>query len=157
MHLVGQLVGGWLGDRYSKRVITSAAMFGHVAGLLLLSHTKSHGMVWFFVVLHGLAWGVRGPLMQAMRADYFGAASFAKIMGISSMIIMLGQIGGPMVAGILKDSTGSYEKGFTIIALVASIGTFCFALAAPPRPPKSVSERLAVGPEVVGGKLSVGS
>jgi len=32
-------------------------------------------MVVVFAVLHGLAWGVRGPLMAARRADYFGSAS----------------------------------------------------------------------------------
>ena len=48
-----------------------------------------------FAIAHGMAWGIRGPLMQAMRADYFGRASFAKVMGFSSTIIMVGTVGGP--------------------------------------------------------------
>ena len=44
-------------------------------------------MIVAFAVLHGWAWGARGPLMQAIRADYFGTASFGKIMGISTMIV----------------------------------------------------------------------
>ena len=35
-----------------------------------------------FVVLHGVAWGVRGPFMQAMRADYFGRNAIGMIMGL---------------------------------------------------------------------------
>ncbi len=133
--LVGQFVGGYLGDRYSKRVITSLAMFGHVAGLLVLAGAHSPAMVWVFVPFHGLAWGIRGPLMQSWRADYFGAASFGQIMGISSMIIMFGQIGGPLLAGILEDTTGSFRIGFTIVAITASLGTLAFALAARPASP----------------------
>jgi MFS family permease len=37
--------------------------------------------------------------MQAIRADYFGRSSFGMIMGLSSVVILLGQVGGPMVAG----------------------------------------------------------
>lgn len=135
--LIGQFVGGYLGDRYSKRVITSLAMFGHVAGLLALAGAHSHYLVWgVFVPFHGLAWGVRGPLMQSWRADYFGAASFGQIMGLSSMIIMFGQIGGPLLAGILEDVTGSFRIGFTIVAVTASLGTMCFAFASRPAPPE---------------------
>ena len=135
--LFGQFVGGYLGDRYSKRVITSLAMFGHVAGLLVLAGAHSPALIWgVFVPFHGLAWGIRGPLMQSWRADYFGAASFGQIMGISSMIIMFGQIGGPLLAGVLEDTTGSFRIGFTIVAVTASLGTLCFALAARPAPPE---------------------
>ena len=52
-------------------------------------------MVLAFTVLHGLAWGTRGPLMVALRADYFGPSSFGTIMGFSSLIVMLGMSGGP--------------------------------------------------------------
>ena len=92
-------------------------------------------MIWAFIPLHGLAWGMRGSLMQAMRADYFGAASFGQIMGISSLIIMLGQIGGPLLAGWMDDTTGSYRSGFVVVALLASLGVVFFALATPPPAP----------------------
>ena len=68
-------------------------------------------MVIAFAILHGLAWGVRGPLMQAIRADYFGRSSFGVIMGFSTLIIMVGLVAGPLVAGVLADATGGYEKG----------------------------------------------
>lgn len=135
VQLLGQFGGGFLGDRVSKQLLVVVAMVGHVAGLLLLAFAVNDWMIWSFIPLHGLAWGVRGPLMQAMRADYFGAASFGQIMGISSLIIMIGQIGGPLLAGWLDDTTGSYRIGFTVVAVLASLGMVFFALAGPPRPP----------------------
>jgi sugar phosphate permease len=139
VQLVGQFTGGFLGDRFSKQLIVVSAMVGHVVGLLLLAFAVPQWMIWAFIPLHGLAWGVRGPLMQAMRADYFGAASFGQIMGISSLIIMLGQIGGPLLAGWMDDTTGSYQAGFVVVAALASLGVVFFALATPPRPPVSAA------------------
>lgn len=133
--LVGMLSGGFLGDRMSKRLLCGGAMLGHMTGLLLLTFAGGRWMIWLFVVLHGLAWGIRGPLMGALRADYFGATAFGQIMGISSVILMVGIVGGPLLAGILADATNSYATGFTILALLAGAGLAFFVLATPPAPP----------------------
>ena len=144
LQLVGQMMGGYLGDRHSKRLLSILAMFGHMAGLLLLAFAIHPWMVWLFVPLHGIAWGVRGPLMQAMRADYFGSTSFGRIMGVSSMVVMLGNMGGPLIAGILADQTHSYRLGFVIVALMAASGLGFFALATPPTPPAREPELVVV-------------
>jgi len=135
LQFVGQLVGGVLGDRVNKRLLASLAMLGHMTGLLLLTYATNRWMIWLFIPLHGFSWGVRGPLMQALRADYFGSTSFGKIMGVSSMVVMLGMIGGPLVAGTLADATGDYQLGFTVLALAAGAGLFFFVAATPPAPP----------------------
>ena len=135
LQFVGQLAGGFLGDRFNKRMLASVAMLGHMLGMLVLTYAVDRWMIWLFIPLHGLAWGVRGPLMQALRADYFGSTSFGKIMGFSSMIVMLGTIAGPLVAGILADATDSYRLGFTILALMAGAGLIFFVMASPPAPP----------------------
>lgn len=140
LQLVGMFIGGWLGDRINKRLIASVAMIGHSLGLLLLAYADAAWMIWTFVILHGLAWGARGPLMQALRADYFGSTSFGSIMGVSSLIVMMGTALGPLVAGILADETGSYRIGFTIIAAFTFVGMIFFVLATPPAPPNRVTE-----------------
>ena len=73
--------------------------------------------------------------MQAIRADYFGRSSFGTIMGFSSLIVMFGQTLGPLIAGVLYDRTGSYELGFTIVAIIAGLGSIFFMLSWRPRPP----------------------
>jgi MFS family permease len=138
--LAGMVAGGALGDRMSKRLLCSGAMFGHVAGLLLLTFATHRWMVWALVVLHGLAWGMRGPLMSAIRADYFGSTSFSQVMGYSSIILMFGMVGGPLFAGVLADVTGSYRAGFTILAALSATGSLLFALATPPALPAPAGE-----------------
>lgn len=130
--MVGQLAGGYLGDRFDKRVIATGAMFGHAFALLAVTFADSLGWVLFFAVVHGLAWGLRGPLMQSLRADYFGRSSFATIMGLSFSIVMLGQMVGPLIAGYLADLFGDYRLGFTLLAGMAAFGSVFFIFAREP-------------------------
>ena len=139
MQMAGILIGGTIGDRFDKRYITAACMLMHMAGMLLVTFATGLPMVVAFAVLHGLAWGIRGPLMQAMRADYFGRTSFGVIMGLSALIVMIGQIAGPLVAGALADSTGNYELGFTLMALMSGAGSLFFLFATRPRLPERLS------------------
>ena len=141
---LGGVFLGWLiGDRYDKRLISAACMLAHMTALLLLTYADivaaSLPMVLAFAVLHGAAWGLRGPFMQALRADYFGRSAIGMILGLSFMIIVIGQVGGPMIAGVLADLTGSYRAGFTILALLAGLGSLFFVLAKRPRLPAAAA------------------
>jgi sugar phosphate permease len=133
--IVGQLLGGWAGDRVSKRWVCAACMVAHTAGLLLVTYFSGFMAVLAFCVLHGLAWGVRGPMMVAIRADYFGTEAFGTIMGFSSLVVMFGMSGGPIVAGIMADVYGNYTAGFTLLACLALSGGLCFIAARAPAPP----------------------
>lgn len=133
--MCGNISGGLLGDRVNKRMLVVACMAMHCGGLLLLSHAQNFAMVLAFVVVHGLAWGWRGPQMTAIRADYFGRSAFGRIMGASNMVIILGTISGPIIAGLMYDRTGNYRVGFDILAAIALSGSVFFLLAAKPERP----------------------
>ena len=133
---LGGVVAGWfVGDRYDKRMLSAACMFLHMAGLLSLTYALNHAMVVAYAITHGFAWGLRGPFMQAIRADYFGRSAIGMILGLSFMIVVLGQIGGGMISGILADATGNYRLGFTVVALLAGLGSVFFLLAKKPALP----------------------
>jgi sugar phosphate permease len=139
--LVGHVCGGIVADRMEKRYLAALAMVGHALGVLVLAFASSLGWVLLFAVLHGLAWGVRGPLMSAIRADYFGGRAFGTIMGYSSLVIMLGTVMGPLLAGFFADRFGTYKPGFVLIAALGGIGTIFFLLARRPAlPPQAKAE-----------------
>jgi sugar phosphate permease len=133
--LLGVLVGWAIGDRYRKRLIAGWCMLGHALGLLLLAFASNLAMVVAFALLHGVAWGLRGPMMQAIRADYFGRSAIGMILGLSFMIIVIGQVGGPMVPAIFADITGDYRLGFSIVAVLAALGSGFFFFARKPKRP----------------------
>lgn len=130
--LIGQVTGGLLGDLTSKRMMAAGAMLLHGVALLLLARAQNGTAVALFAVLHGLAWGVRGPLMQALRADYFGRRSFSTIMGYSILIVTAGAMAGPLLAGLVYDLTGDYAPAFTALAALAALGSVFFLFAARP-------------------------
>jgi len=141
--MCGNISGGLVGDRVNKRMLVTVCMGMHCVGLLILSHAVNVWMVLAFTLIHGLAWGWRGPQMTAIRADYFGRSAFGKIMGVSNMIIIIGTIAGPLIAGLMYDRTGNYRIGFDILAGMALAGSIFFILARRPAPPERVRQLTA--------------
>ncbi len=135
--MLGQLGAGFLGERFAVRGLLAACMLGHAAAIFALAWARSLPLVVLAVTLHGLAWGVRGPLQHALRADYFGRASFGTVLGFSSMILMWGTMAGPLIPGVLADRYGGYGWGFTLLAALAAAGSGFFLLARRPEPPAS--------------------
>ena len=133
---VGQFIGvitGWvIGDRCQKRLVAAACMLMHAAGLLMLTYATGPIVLSLSALIHGTAWGLRGPFMQAIRADYFGRASIGIIIGLSSMVVVTGNIAGPILAGAFADWTGNYRMGFTILAVLSGLGSLFFVMARPP-------------------------
>ena len=135
MTVIGMLIGGFLGDRMPMRYILATAMLGHMISLFVLTAFASLAGVIAFSVIHGLSFGARGPLTQAIRAQYFGRASFGTVMGFSSLIILIGMVMGPIIAGLSYDVTGTYRTGFVLLAIVAGLGSIVFFASTPPAPP----------------------
>ena len=135
--MLGVLLGAGIGDRFEMRKVTALCMLSHALGLLCLTYaTGMYGLI-AFAALHGLAWGLRGPFMLAIRADYFGRHAIGVIMGISAAIVAVGQVAGPMVAGMLADLTGNYRLGFTVLAVLSALGSVSFMLATRPVQPSA--------------------
>lgn len=133
MQFVGLAIGGVIGDRVNKRFATATCVAFHGIGLVVLAAATSWVGVVVSCVMQGLAWGIRGPLMTAIRADYFGRLSYGKIFGLSSVLVMLFSTAGPLVAGVLVDHFGDYQVAFRLLAVGGLVGMLAFALARPPR------------------------
>jgi len=134
---VGQFFGvmmGWvIGEKFDKRLVSAACMLMHAAGLLMLTYATGPVILVVSALVHGTAWGLRGPFMQAIRADYFGRRSIGMILGLSTLITVFGNIGGPILAAVFADWNGNYRAGFTVLAVLAGIGSLFFLMAKPPK------------------------
>ncbi len=134
---VGQFFGvmlGWVvGEKFVKRKVAATCMLMHAAGMLMLTYAAGPVILAFSLLLHGVGWGLRGPFMQAIRADYFGRRSIGVILGLSTLVTVIGNIIGPVLAGMFADWYGNYRTGFTLLAMLAGVGSLFFLMAKPPK------------------------
>ena len=134
--VVAQVIGGIMGDRYSKRLLAAGAMVGHALAMLILAMTSALWLIFAAAVIHGAAWGVRGPLMTTIHAEYFGRRALGTIMGFGTTFAMVGSTIGPVFAGLMVDITGSYRIAFFTIAVVVGLSSLSFLLAVKPEFPR---------------------
>ena len=135
--IVFQFAGGYIGDRVPKNIalfVFTGLQAGAVVILVLSPHIA---MIALFAVLFGIGFGGRTPLTTAIRGEYFGRASFGKILGISTlpMNAML-LIAGPL-AGWMRDQFGNYDLAFLILAGLNGLGALLFLIARRPRLPSA--------------------
>lgn len=124
--LAGQLLSGALGDRVDKRRLAAGCMAVQCLVLLTMATTASTALLVGAASVHGLAWGLRGPVMTAMRADYFGLTSFGVIMGWSMGLATLGQVIGPLLVAVLVDRTGNYSTALDALIVVSAFSMIMF-------------------------------
>ena len=145
MAIVGQIGGGYLGDRYNKTRMAALCMLAHAASMLLLALTSSGALAVGAAVLHGLAWGTRGPLMMSIRADYYGRRHFGQIAGYSNVMVMLGPLAGPTFAGRMEDAFGDYSGAFLAMGLFVGVSSLLFFGARKPPAPRRIRAAALAG------------
>ncbi len=131
----GRLFFGWLGDRIDKRWVMMTTYLLQAVGVLVLAHVRTIEQVYVFLVFFGIGYVGAIPTFIAMRGEYFGRKAFATIQGIMRLFLMVPTVVGPIFAGFVYDSTGSYYNAFMLFALLYVLGAVVIFFAR--RPTKS--------------------
>lgn len=141
LSMLFQVVGGYIGDRISKRVgyFCFTTMQAVAVVLLVFSPALSERLgvpdlwpVFTFAVLFGIGFGGRNPLSTSIRGEYFGRSSFGKIMGMSQLPMNLLLLVAPLYAGYMRDTMGSYDAAFLSLAALNFLGGAMFLFAKKP-------------------------
>lgn len=131
--MVFQLVGGYVGDRVPIRL----ALFGfttiQAAAVVVLTISHTMAMFYLFAVLFGVGLGGRNPLTVSIRGEYFGRASFGKILGLSTIPMNVLLLISAPLAGYMRDVQGTYTDAFLLLAGLNVLGGLCFLVAKKPR------------------------
>ncbi len=133
---VGQVAGGYIGDHTNKSRLAAACMLMHAAAMVMLAFATSGVVIVAAALLHGLAWGTRGPLMMAIRADFYGRRYFGQIAGYSNVLVMLGPLIGPAFAAKMSDTYGDYTGAFLVVGVVVGLGSLLFLGSRKPPVPR---------------------
>lgn len=129
--IVGKLVSGGLADRLGARpaVLLNFGLLA-VASLVLLL-PGAGAMLGVFLLVHGFATAAEDVVIPLIVARRFGAESLATVYGLLLLALVPGGSVGPVFAGWIHDTLGSYTVAFalfavgnvTALAALAAIGT----------------------------------
>ena len=140
VNIGGRLAGGYLGDRYDKRLILGTSAVGLAVSLVILAGARSMPPVLAFGVIYGICWGFRAPLQNSQIGDYFGRGAFGRLMGTMGLISSPMGIVSPVVAALVADAQGTYEGVLYVLAVLSLLAAASMFLARPPAPPARLRE-----------------
>jgi predicted MFS family arabinose efflux permease len=93
-------------------------------GILIFGYIST-SMMWLivpFVITFSLGWGCSVTSRLSLMRESFGRASFGKIMGFNSGMMMLGHVTGAPLAGWVYDTWGSYQGAWLSFGILTLAG-----------------------------------
>jgi len=127
------LMGMW-GDRWSRRGLVVLAMLVGACSLVFLVFVP--GKLWLmvvFAIVFSVTDGAAG-LTWALVGDYFGRRAFATLRGGISLVVSLGALATPIIAGRVFDVTESYYWALLPFSGLYIVTAVMFMLIRRPRP-----------------------
>jgi MFS family permease len=119
---------GWLADIYPKKYVMILIYSLVTISILLLHYASVPGVIYLFAFIFGIGLGGDYMIIPLMAAELFGLKVMGRVMGLVLMIDGIGEALGPILAGWLRDQTGSYSLGFTSLIVLSVVGVVAVAL-----------------------------
>ena len=129
---------GWMGDRWSKKKLSSVCMIGGALSLIML--LEDTGNIWqlvAFVVLLALS-ETANPLAWAIMGDYFGRRSYATLRGWQHLPDQFMSMSTPVWMGVIFDHTGSFKWALVPLVIIYCLAAIFYWLIPNPRTPARV-------------------
>jgi MFS family permease len=126
--IAGRLVMGWLADRIARKHVM-LLIYALIAGsipLLFAGHSRAALTV--FAVVFGLGLGGEYMIIPLMAAELFGVRVLGRLLGVILTADGVAEATAPMLVGYLRDTSGSYRTGFTVLIAIALAGTVAIAM-----------------------------
>lgn len=117
MSLPGRWIAPRLADRFgATRVQAIIALMVAFSVVLMVEDTPSWRMIGHFF-LFGLAFGALLPLRAMVMGRWFSGPTYGRIMGTQWTAVVLVSAAGPLLVGVLRDTTGGYQVSFVLLAM----------------------------------------
>ncbi|MBL4741076.1 MAG: MFS transporter [Sneathiella sp.] len=132
--VVGQIYFGHLSDRIGREWIwsLSAAGFAICYLLLLVMEFESHPFILYaMVIVQGALGYAMAAVFGSMPADLFQGKRYGEILGLVSLLALLGGGIGPWITGYLYDLSGDYRSGFWLAFGISIVSIFSVWMTAP--------------------------
>ena len=125
--IAGRLLMGWLSDYVSRKRVMLLIYLLVGAAIPFLFQAESRTAMYAFAVVFGLGLGGEYLIIPLMAAQLFGVRVLGRVMGIILTADGVAEATVPMLIGYIRDSTGSYDVGFTTLIVIAIAGAATIA------------------------------
>jgi MFS family permease len=134
-YVAGQVVGGWLSDRFGRRVIGLAAAVlvggGVIAAIGLVGSQPALAIVG--IAIHGLGTGATIAVRSAAFSDVFGGPNFGTIFGLLAVAYPVGGASAVYIGAAAFDTTGSYLPLVPVVLVALAVWAVSLWVAGPRR------------------------
>jgi sugar phosphate permease len=131
--IAGRLFMGWLADRLPKKYVMLLIYVIVFVSVPLLFLAPSVTTLNLCAVLFGIGLGGDYMIIPLMAAELYGVATLGRVMGIVLTADGVAEALAPMTVAAIRDHTGSYAGGFTMLMILAALGWIAIAFL-PARP-----------------------
>jgi MFS family permease len=134
------IVCGVLPRRLPIRYPLAAIAATLAAGTLVMLAVRTPVEAFLGAALFGFGVGGILTLLPIAWADYFGRAHYGAIRSVALSAQVLAQAAGPLLSGILRDRTGTYDRALDCFAALSCLGILAALAAHRPGAIDSASE-----------------
>lgn len=127
LNIVGVIVASALADKYPRKNLLALTYAGRGLGYAALLLVPAPWSIWAFAAIVGFSWWATAPLTTSLTADVYGLKYLGTLSGITFLAHQIGSASSILLAGIMRDITGSYDLPFAIagsLLIFATLSAF---------------------------------
>ncbi len=129
--IIGNIIFGKMSDKLGRKwLIVMGSFIGALSLYLFMIATDVVGFYLGGAVL-GIAISMRGPTIQALTADLTDVQSYGSIMGVMGAVSNSAYVVGPLLGGVLFDTTGNAASSLAVAVVVSVAGGVTAAIGLP--------------------------
>lgn len=119
--ILGKLVFGYLSDTVGRIPIMLLCAILTTIGPLGMAFAETYSSLIVSTIIFGVGYGALWPVYAAASRDFFPKAYSGSVIGLWTLLLGIGSIISPVLAGWAVDITGHYTFAFGIAAFAAII------------------------------------
>jgi MFS transporter, OFA family, oxalate/formate antiporter len=119
---VGRPIFGYLSDKFSPRNIMMISFLLMAIASLIIIQKPIFPIYWLSFMIFWFCLGGWMAIAPAATSHYFGTYDYTRCYGVLMLAYGIGGLSGPLLAGYIRTSTGSYMGVFFPIFILAITG-----------------------------------
>ena len=123
-NIFGTLLMGYLGDKYSKKILLSGLYFLRAISMLVFIFLPASNITAIaFGISFGVLWLATVPATNGIVAQIFGTKNLTMLFGIVFLSHQIGSFLGAYLGGLFYDIFGSFDYAWYLAIILSIVAT----------------------------------